>query len=74
MMGWPPPVFTRCNEENITRIRSHVYGEGSKLTKSIICYGANLIYFYCSGDAMPCLKDTFVVNEKPFYQKQIAKF
>ena len=37
-------------EEDITRIRSHAYGEKSKLTKSFIGYNANALYLYCSGD------------------------
>ena len=66
-------VFTR-HENNITRIRSHVHGEEIKLAKKIIGYGANSLYFYCLGDAMPCGKDMLVVNEKSFDQKRIANF
>ena len=44
-------------------------GEKSKFIKGIIGYDANALYLYCSGDVMPCVKDTLVVNEKPFYQK-----
>ena len=61
------------NEENITRIRSHEYGEKSKLTKSFIGYNANALYLYCSGDAMPRDKNTLVVKEKSSDQKRIAK-
>ena len=45
-----------------------------KLTKGVIGYDANSLYLYCSGDVMPCGKDTLVVNKKPFDQKRIAKF
>ena len=55
-------------------MRSHVYGKKSKLKKSIIGYNANALYHYCSGDVMPCGKDTLVVNEKWFDKKRIAKF
>ena len=74
MVGGPAHVFTRYHEKYITRIRSHVYGEKSRLTKGIIGYDANSSYLYCSGDVMPCGKDTLVVNKKPFDQKRIAKF
>ena len=74
MVGGPTQVFTRYHEKNITRIRSHVYEEKSKLTKGVIGYDANALYLYCSGDVMPCGKDTLVVNKKPFDQKRIAKF
>ena len=74
MVGGPAQVFTRYHEKDITRIRSHVYEEKTKLTKGVIGYDANSLYLYCSGDAMPCGKDTLVVNKKPSDQKQIAKF
>ena len=67
-------VFTRYYGKDITCIRSHVYGEKSKLTKGVIGYDANSLYLYCSGDVMPCRKDTLIVNKKPFDQKQIANF
>ena len=74
MVGGPAQVFTRYHEKDITRIRSHVYEEKSKLTKGVIGYDANASYLYCSGDVMPCDKDTLIVNKKPFDQKRIAKF
>ena len=74
MVGGPAQVFTRYHEKDITRIRSHVYEEKSKLTKGVIGYDADASYLYCSGDVMPCGKDTLVVNKKPFDQKRIAKF
>ena len=74
MVGGPAQVFTRYHEKVITRIRSHVYGEKSKLTRDIISYDANSLYLYFSGDVMPCGKDTLVVNKKPFDQKRIARF
>ena len=69
MVGGPAQVFTRYHKKDITRIRSHVYGEKSKLIRGIIGYDANSLYLYCSGDVMPCGKDTLVVNKKPFDQK-----
>ena len=36
MVGGPAQVFTRYHEEDITHIRSHVYGKKSKLTKAVI--------------------------------------
>ena len=73
MVGGPAQVFTRDHEKDILRIRSHVYGERSKLAKVFIgCY-ANGLYFYCSDDVMPCGEDTLVVNKKPFDQKRIVK-
>ena len=74
MVSGPVQVFTRSHEKDITRIRSHEYGEKSKLTRSVIGYDTNSLYRYCSGDVMPCGKDTLVVNNKPFDQKRIAKF
>ena len=69
MVGEPEQVFTRYHEKDITRIRSHVYGRKSKLPKGVIGYDANVLYLCCSGDVMPCGKDTLVVNKKPFDQK-----
>ena len=74
MVRGPVQVFTSYHEKDITRIRPHVYGEKSNLTKGVIGYDANVLYLYCSGDVMPCGKDTLVVNKKPFDQKRIAKF
>ena len=74
MMGMPAQVFTRYHEGDIIHIRSHLYGEQSKLTKGIIVYDANALCLYCLGDVMPCGKDTLVVNKKPFDQNRIAKF
>ena len=74
MVGGPAQVFTRYHKKDITRIRSHVYREKSKLTRGIIGYDANSLYLYCSGDVMPCGKETLVVNKMPFDQKRIAKF
>ena len=60
--GLPAQVFTRYHEKYITRIRSHVYGKKSKLTKCVIGYDANSLYLYCSGDVMPyticCSRDS----------------
>ena len=44
------------------------------MTKGVIGYGTNALHLYCSGDVLPCGKDTLVVNKKPFDQKRIAKF
>ena len=74
MVDGPVQVFTRYYKKDITRIRSHVYEEKSKLTKGIMGYDVNALYLYCSGDVMPYGKDTLVVNEKPFDQKRIAQF
>ena len=74
MVGGPAQVFTRCHEKNFTRIRSHVYGGKSKLTKGIIRYDASALYLYSSGDVMPYGKDMLVVNKNPYDQKRMAKF
>ena len=74
MMARLAQVFTRYHEKDFTRIRSHVYGEKSKLTRGITSYDENSLNLYCSGDVMPYGKDTLVVNKKPFGQKRIAKF
>ena len=39
----PAQVFTRYHDKDITRIRSHVYGEKSKSTKGIIDYDENSV-------------------------------
>ena len=72
MVGGAAQVFTRYHEKDITHIRSHVHREKSKMTRVIIGYDASSLYFYCSGNVMPC--GTLVVNKKPYDQKQIAKF
>ena len=74
MVSGPVQVFTRYHEKDITRLRSHVYEENRKLTKSVIGYDANALCIYCSDDVMPYGKDTLVVNKKPFDPKRIAKF
>ena len=74
MVSGPAQVFTRYHEKDITRIRPHGYREKGKLTKVVIGYDANSLYLCCSGDVMPCGKDTLVANEKPFDQKRITKF
>ena len=38
MVGGTAQVITRYHEKDITRIRSHMYGEKSKLTRDIIVY------------------------------------
>ena len=63
----------RYHEKDITHIRSHVHGEKGKLTKAVIGYGANSLYFCCPSNVVPCGKDTLVENEKWFDQKRIAK-
>ena len=74
MVDGPAQIFTSYHEKDISRIRYHVYGEKRKLTKSVIGYDLNSLYLYCSGDIMPCGKETLVVNSKPFHQNRIAKF
>ena len=74
MVGGSAQVFTSYHEKDITRIRSHVYEEKSKLTRGVKDYDANSSCLYCSGDEMPCGKDTLVVNKRPYDQKRIAKF
>ena len=74
MVGGPAQVFARYHEKDITRIRSHVHGKTSKLTKDVIGYDANVLYLYCSGDVILCGEDTPFLNKKPFDQKRIAKF
>ena len=69
MVDGPAQVFTRYHEKGITRIRSHVNGEKNKLAKGVVGYDANALYIYCSGDVMPCGKDTMVVNKKLFEKK-----
>ena len=66
MVSGPAQVLTRYQEKDIKRIRSHMYGEKSKLTKGVIGYDANALYLYCSGNVMSFDKDTLVVNKKPF--------
>ena len=61
-------------KKKITRIRFHVYGEKGKLIKAVIGYHAKGLYLHCSGNVMPCGKETLTVNRKPYDQKQIAKF
>ena len=46
------------------------------LTKDLKCMGmtVNYLYLHHPGDVMPCKKNTLVVNEKPYNEKQINKF
>ena len=74
IIGGPVQVFTRYHEKDITRIRFHVYGEKGQLIKVVIGCDANGLCLHCSGNVMPCGKETLVVNRKPYDQKRIAKF
>ena len=74
MVGGPAQVFTRYHEKDITRIRSHMYGEKRKLTKDIIGYDANSLNLYSSSDVIPCGKDMLVVNKKLFDQRRLQNF
>ena len=74
MVGWPAQVFTRYHKKENIHVRSYAYGKKSKLTKGLIGYDTNSLYLYCSGDVMPCGKDTLLVNKKPFDQKRITEF
>lgn len=74
ILGGQEEVFTRYHKKCITRIRSHVYGVESKMTKKVIGYNANLLYFRCANDLMPRDKDTLIVKKKPFHQKEISRF
>ena len=74
MVGGPAQIFTRYHEKDITRERSHVHEEESKLTKDVIGYDANVLYLNYSGDVITCGKGTLVVKKKSFNQKRIAKF
>ena len=51
-----------------------MYGEKGKLIKVVIGYDANGLYLHCSGNVMPCGRNTLIVNKKRFDQKRIAKF
>ena len=68
LVGEPVQVLQDIARK-ITPIKSRVDGEWRKFTKSIICYDANSLYIYGSGDVMRCGKDTLVVNEKLFDEK-----
>ena len=74
MVDDPAHFFTAYHEKYTTHIRSHVYGEESELAKNIIAYYTSSLYLYCWGDVMLCGKETLVVNEKPFDQKEITQF
>ena len=67
-------VFTRYHEKDIIRIRSHVYREKSKLANAVKGYDANSLYRYCSGDVIPCGKDTLVANKKPLIKNELQNF
>ena len=69
MVDGPAQVFTRYHEKDITRIRSHVNGGNSEMAKGVVGHDANALYLYCSGDVMPCGKDTMLVNKKLFEKK-----
>ena len=51
-----------------------MYGEKRKLIKVVIGYDANGLYLHCSGNVMPCGKETLAVNKKPYDKKRTAKF
>ena len=78
MVGGPSMVFCRYAERGVTGIRSHVHEKESKKIKNKKCktilgYDANALYLYCSGQKMPCGKETLVVNERPTSTKRIQK-
>ena len=51
-----------------------MYGKEAKDCGGVIGYDANALYLYCSGDQMPCGKETLVVNRRPYEEKRIKKF
>lgn len=72
MVGGPAQFYTGYRGKEIKRIRKKQWRK-KKFTKGVIGYDANALYLYCSGNVMPCRKDTLVVKETPFDQKRIAK-
>ena len=59
MVGGPSIVFCRYAEAGVSQIRSHIYGRAdAKICRSVQGLDANSLYLYCSGQEMPCGKET----------------
>ena len=54
VVGGPSLVFTRKHVAGETRIRSHQYGDDSRLTRRILGYDANSLYPSTMMKEMPC--------------------
>ena len=58
MIGGPSIVFCRHAEAGVSKIRSHIYREeDAKTCRSVLGLDSNSLYFFCSGQEMPCGKE-----------------
>ena len=64
MVGGPSIAFCRYAEVGVSQIRSHKYPD-AKICKLIDGWDANSLYLYCSGQEMPCGKESYVEVSNP---------
>ena len=64
MVRGPSIVFCRYTEAGKSQIRSHKH-QNPKTCASVIGFDANSLYLYCSGQEMPCGKESYVEVSNP---------
>ncbi|XP_057317067.1 uncharacterized protein LOC130660625 [Hydractinia symbiolongicarpus] len=64
MVGGPTIVFCRYHEQDVTGIRSHVYGEPHKC-RTILGYDANMLYPSALMQDFSCVKKHLIKVAKP---------
>ncbi len=70
MVGGPSIVFTRHAEKDKSKIRPHKY-KNPKTCQAVVGFDANSLYLYCSGQEMPCGKETYSEMKNP---TKVARF
>ena len=65
VVGGPSLVFTRKHVAGETKIRSHQYGNDSRLTRCILGYDANSLYPSTMMKEMPCGEGVVTTYAKP---------
>ena len=60
----PSIIFCRYPEVGVSQIRSHKYVD-AKVCKPINGWDASSLYLYCSGQEMPCDKESYVEVSNP---------
>ena len=71
MVGGPSIIFCRYVEVGVSQIRSHKYAD-AEVCKSIDGWDANSLYLHCSGQEMPCGKESYVEVSNPRIIKDLC--
>ena len=71
MVRGPSIIFCRYAEVGVSQIRSHKYTD-AKVCKSINGWDASSLYLYCSGQEMPCGKESYIEVSNPRIIKDLC--